>query len=73
MCVINEIFNDTKIDRKSLTESLAKNLEELCDKQFDDISHAHFEGYDTLFQQKLKWYRRIEQRLKRTGETFIIR
>ena len=68
-----EIFNDTKIDRKSLTESLANNLEELCDKQFDDISHAHFEGYDTLFQQKLKWYRRIEQRLKRTGETFIIR
>ena len=67
-----EIFANNKIDRKELTESLAKNLEELCDKQFYDISHARFEGYDTLFQQKLKWYRRIEQRLKQTGETFII-
>ena len=42
-----------------------KYLEKLCDKQFYEISHAEFEGYDTLFQQKLKWYRRIEQRLKK--------
>jgi len=68
-----EIFSDEKIDRKALTSHLANNLQELCDKQFYEISHAKFEGYDTLFQQKLKWYRRIEQRLKRTGETFIIR
>ena len=30
-----------------------------------EISQAKFAGYDTLFQQKLKWYRRIEQRLKK--------
>ncbi len=60
-----EITADKKFDRKEFTEYLAKNLEELCDKQFQEISHAKFEGYDTLFQQRLKWYRRIEQRLKR--------
>ena len=60
-----EVTSDKKIDRKEFTEYLAKNLEELCDKQMYEISHAQFAGYDTLFQQKLKWYRRIEQRLKR--------
>ncbi len=58
-------LEDDKVDRKSYTEFLSKNLEELCDKQFDDISHARFAGYETLFQQRLKWYRRIEQRLKK--------
>ena len=50
---------------KEFSEYLSKNLEELCDKQIYDISQANFKGYDTLFQQKLKWYRRIEQRLKK--------
>lgn len=59
-----EVVSGEKIDRKAFTEYLAKNLEELCDNQIQDISHARFEGYDTLFQQRLKWYRRIEQRLK---------
>lgn len=54
-----------KIDRKEFTHYLADTLEKLCDRQFYDISHANFDGYDTLFQQRLKWYRRIEQRLKR--------
>lgn len=54
-----------KIDRKEFTNYLGQNLEALCDRQFYDISHANFTGYETLFQQKLKWYRRIEQRLKR--------
>lgn len=54
-----------KIDRKEFTHYLSETLEKLCDRQFYDISHANFAGYDTLFQQKLKWYRRIEQRLKR--------
>ena len=62
-----EITADQKIDRKEFTEYLAKTLEELCDKQMYEISHAEFEEYETLFQQKLKWYRRIEQRLKRSG------
>ncbi|MCQ2744245.1 MAG: lysophospholipid acyltransferase family protein [bacterium] len=62
-----EVTSETKIDRKAFTEYLANNLQELCDNQFQDISHAKFDGYDTLFQQRLKWYRRIEQRLKDWG------
>ena len=62
-----EVAAGEKIDRKEFTEYLAKNLEELCDCQFHNISHAKFDGYDTLFQQRLKWYRRIEQRLKDWG------
>ena len=61
---IIELTSD-KPDRKEYTHFLGKTLQDLCDKQFDDISHARFEGYLTLFQKKLKWYRRIEQRLKK--------
>ena len=60
-----ELSADTKIDRKEFSDYLSKNLQSLCDKQMYDISQAKFKGYDTLFQQKLKWYRRIEQRLKK--------
>lgn len=59
------ILDNPKVDRKEYTDFLAKKLEELCDKQFVDISNAKFEGYKTLFQQKLAWYRQIEQWLKR--------
>ena len=54
-----------KTDRKEFTEHLSTTLEKLCDKQIYEISQANFKGYDTLFQQRLKWYRRIEQRLKK--------
>ncbi|MDO5307766.1 MAG: lysophospholipid acyltransferase family protein [bacterium] len=64
---IIQLNKETTLDRHELTTNLAKNLEQLCDKHFYDISQAHFQGYETLFQQRLKWYRRIEQRLKRTG------
>jgi 1-acyl-sn-glycerol-3-phosphate acyltransferase len=59
-----EVVDDTA-DRKTLASTLATTLEKLCDKQFYEISQGKFAGYDTLFQQKLKWYRRIEQRLKK--------
>ena len=59
-----ELDND-KPNRKEYSEYLAKTLEDLCDKQFYDISQGNFKGYETLFQRKLKWYRRIEQRLKK--------
>ena len=59
-----ELDND-KPDRKEYTEYLGKTLEALCDRQINNISHANFEGYQTLFQRRLKWYRRIEQRLKK--------
>ena len=54
-----------KVDRKEFTEYLGNTLEKLCDKQMYEISQAKFAGYRTLFQQRLKWYRRIEQRLKK--------
>lgn len=57
-------IEDGKIDRKEFSESLAKILEDTCDKQNSDISEGKLKGYKTLFQQKLKWYRKIEQRLK---------
>ena len=62
-----ELSANDVINREEYTNNLAKTLEQLCDKQFYDISQAKFAGYDTLFQQRLKWYRRIEQRLKNTG------
>ena len=49
---------------------LAKTLEQYCDKQFNDVSNAKFEGYKTLFKQKLKWYRQIEKWLKDSGFHF---
>lgn len=58
-------LDDNKINRKEYTDFLAQKLETLCDSQLDDLSHARFTGYKTLFQQKLAWYRRIEQWLKR--------
>ena len=61
---IIELDND-KPDRKEYTEFLSKTLQDLCDKQFYEISQGQLKGYDTLFQRKLKWYRRIEQRLKK--------
>lgn len=58
-----------KIDRKEFTDSLGNTLEKLCDRQMYEISQAKFAGYKTLFQQRLKWYRRIEQRLKKINPT----
>lgn len=58
-------LTDAKVDRKEYTNFLAKYLEDICDKQIADISAGDLKGYKTLFQQKLKWYRKIEQRLKK--------
>lgn len=67
MVEIGEVITiDTdSMDRKELTDSLAKILERTCDKQNSDIFEGKLAGYKTLFQQKLKWYRKIEQRLKK--------
>lgn len=51
--------------RKTLTHMLENYMVDISNKQFDDISHGRVEDYDILFKQHLKWYRRIEQRLKR--------
>ena len=60
---------DDKINRKEYAEYLAETLENLCDNKLKNISHAKFSGYETLFQQKLKWYRAFEQHLKKIKET----
>ncbi len=52
-------------DRKELTHLFERELVKTCDQQFYDISHGDIEDYKILFKQHLKWYRRIEQRLKR--------
>jgi len=57
-------LDDATINRKDLSDYLAKTLEDVCDKQNSDISEGKLTGYKTLFQQKLKWYRKLEQRLK---------
>lgn len=58
-------LTDPKVDRKSLTHLLERSLQETCDKQFNEISGGEISDYKILFKQHLKWYRRIEQRLKR--------
>ena len=58
-------LTDSKIDRKTLTHMLEKSLQVTCDKQFHEISCGDITNYKILFKQHLKWYRRIEQRLKR--------
>ncbi len=54
-----------KLDRKELTHVLENAMTEVCDNQMNEISHGDLEDYQILFKQHLKWYRRIEQRLKR--------
>ncbi len=61
---IIHLEND-KPDRKEYTQYLGKVLQDLCDKQFNEISQGILTDYQVLFQSKLKWYRRIEQRLKK--------
>lgn len=58
-------MNDSSVNRKEYTQKLEKTLENLCDNQMNEISEGSLAGYKTLFQQKLKWYRKIEQKLKK--------
>ena len=53
-----------KMSRKDLTHYLEQALSETCDNQFKEISQGDITKYNILFKQHLKWYRRIEQRLK---------
>ena len=59
------LIENSKIDRKEYTHYLADVLTETCDNQFKELSEGQLDAYDTLFQQPLKWYRKIEQRLKK--------
>lgn len=53
-----------KMSRKELTHYLERALTETCDNQFKEMSQGDITKYNILFKQHLKWYRRIEQRLK---------
>lgn len=55
---------DKNIDRHEYTKFLEQALTQTCDEQFHNISTGKVEDYEILFKQHLKWYRRIEQRLK---------
>ena len=67
LCEVGEpvIITDTNFDRKELTHKLEHDFEALCDKQFEDIRHGHVEEYEYLYKQKLKWYKKLEKRLKK--------
>ena len=58
-------LEDAAVNRKDYTHYLAHSLESVCDELAEDISQGRVEDYKILFKQHLKWYRRIEQRLKR--------
>lgn len=57
-------LTDPNIDRKEFTHFLEKSMENVCSNQMEDISKGNMSDYKILFKQHLKWYRRIEQRLK---------
>ena len=57
-------LSDPNIDRHEYTKFLEQALTQTCDEQFHNISTGKVEDYKILFKQHLKWYRRIEQRLK---------
>lgn len=59
------VLEDAKVDRKGYTKYLASVLTDCCDSQFRELSEGNLDEYKTLFQQPLKWYRKIEQRLKK--------
>lgn len=58
-------LTNSKVDRKQLTHMLERSLEAICDKQMHTIAEGDLDNHKILFKQHLKWYRRIEQRLKR--------
>ena len=67
LCEVGEpvILTDANFDRKELTHRLEHEFEALCDRQFDDIRHGRVEEYEYLYKQKLKWYKKLEKRLKK--------
>lgn len=59
------VLDNANVNRKEYTDFLAHSLETVCDELTNEISHGNIDNYKILFKQHLKWYRRIEQRLKR--------
>ena len=59
-----ELTKDMNLDRKELTSLLEHSLLQACEEQSHNISQGKVSEYNILFKQHLRWYRRIEQRLK---------
>lgn len=59
-----QLTKDQAIDRKDLTHMLEHALTKTCDDLAESISKGDVSEFNILFKQHLKWYRRIEQRLK---------
>ena len=57
-------LTDQNINRHEYTKFLEAALTQTSDEQFKNISQGNMDDYEILFKQHLKWYRRIEQRLK---------
>ena len=64
------VLKDERPNRKEYTQYLGDILQKLCDNQIKNISNGNLIGYQTLFESKLRWYRRIEQILKDKGIAF---
>ena len=64
-CEVKNFDASKYFDRKELTHRLEHEFEALCDRQFDDIRHGRVEEYEYLYKQKLKWYKKLEKRLKK--------
>ena len=69
LCEIGEpiVLTSADIDRKQFTHELEKRFESLCDQQFIDITKGEIDEYEFLYKQKLKWYKKLEKRLKKIG------
>lgn len=56
---------DPKINREELTKNLEKEFEAFCNNQLAIIHQGDLKGYQYLSKQKLKWFKKLEKRLKR--------
>lgn len=63
------VLTDKEISRKDLTHQLETGFEAFCDQHLDSIRKGDIEDYEYVFKQKLKWYRKLEKRLKRIRVT----
>jgi len=60
-----KVVTDKNIDRRQFTLDLQNEFESFCNRQLDRIHEGDLSGYEYLFKQKLKWYKKLEKRLKR--------
>ncbi len=63
------IITSKDFDRKELTNQLETNFEAFCDRHLQDIRNGDIDDYEYIFRQKLKWYRKLEKRLKQIKVT----